>query len=402
MKTLYLFIALLACSLITNAQTQSSNQDNQYFNTAERLLRTDGNLTIGGYGEVHYNQSLDSDVKSNGLLDVHRIVLLFGYQFNERTQFITEVEFEHVSEVYIEQAFLQYKINNSLNLRGGLLLAPMGIINEYHEPNTFNGVERPHIDKLIAPTTWREIGVGFTGNIAPASLRYQAYIMNGFNGYDEGGKFRGKDGLRKGRQKGAESYISSPNLAAKVEYFGIRGLNIGLSGYFGKSQSTMYDGLDKNDAAAIAAADSSVVSINMIGADFRYSNSGLQLKGQLYYNSLGNTKAYNEFTGKDGVNNDLGKSMIGYYAEVGYNVFRSMSQVKTQLIPFVRLESYDTQKTLEEGIERNKSYAANVITTGLTWKVAPNAAFKTDLQFVKTDADDKAKTTFNAGFGLMF
>ncbi|SMO33774.1 hypothetical protein SAMN06265379_101124 [Saccharicrinis carchari] len=400
MKTIFLFMALTACSIVMRAQV--ADNQNQYFNAAEKMLQTEGNLQVGGYAEVHYNQPLSSAVKSNGKLDVHRVVMLFGYQFNERTQFITEIEFEHVSEVYIEQAFLQYKINNALNLRAGLILTPMGIINEYHEPNTFNGVERPHIDKLIAPTTWREIGVGFTGVVVPANMRYQAYLMNGFNGFNGAGKFRGKDGLRKGRQKGAESYISSPNFTAKVEYFGIRGLNLGLSGYVGKSQSTLYDGINKDDVNALAVADSSVINMAMIGADFRYSRSGLSVKGQFYYNSLGNTNEYNVFTAKDGKNNDLGKSMIGYYAEVGYNVFNTVEEVKTELIPFIRLEKYDTQNSLEKGIVRNKAYAANVITTGLTWKVAPNAAFKSDVQFVKTEADNKAKASFNAGFGIMF
>ncbi len=399
MKTIVL-LAVALCTAATFAQTP--NDQNVYQNSAQRLLQTDGNLTIGGYAEAHFNQTLNGDVRNNGTLDVHRVVMLFGYRFNERTQFITELEFEHVSEVYVEQAFLQYKINNALNLRAGLMLTPMGIINEYHEPTTFNGVERPTVDKVIAPTTWREVGVGFAGTLTPAKMKYQLYVMNGFNGYDGSGKFRSKDGLRKGRQKGAESYISSPNLATKIEYFGIRGLNIGLSGYFGKTQSTLYDGIDKNDNEALAKADSSVVNISMLGADFRYSNSGLQLRGQLYYNSLGNTKEYNEFTATDGKNNDLGKSMIGYYIEAGYDVFSTMSEIKTALIPFIRYEKYDTQNTLEEGIVRNPANSANIVTTGLTWKVAPNAAFKTDLQFVKSAAQDKATTIFNAGFGVMF
>lgn len=400
MKTLFLILAFAACSMLMRAQLTENK--NLYFNAAERLLHTEGNLKIGGYAEVHYNQPISSEVRSNGTLDVHRVVMLLGYQFNERTQFISEIEYEHVSEVYVEQAFMQYKINNAFNLRAGLILTPMGIINEYHEPNTFNGVERPHIDNLIAPSTWREIGVGFTGVFVPAKMRYQAYVMNGFNGFDGTGKFRGKDGLRKGRQKGAESYISSPNFAAKIEYFGVRGLNLGLSGYFGKSQSTLYDGINKDDNNALTLADSSIVNMAMIGADLRYSTKGLQLRGQLYYNSLGNTKEYNEFTAINGKNNDLGKSMIGYYAEVAYNVFNTVDKVKTELIPFVRVEKYDTQNSVEQGMVRNKAYAASVITTGLTWKMVPNAAFKTDIQFVKTEADDKAKATFNAGFGLMF
>ena len=60
--------------------------------------------------------------------------------------------------------------------------------------------------KNIAPTTWREIGIGINGRFDEAAIKYQLYIVNGFNGYTgDAGKFRGKDGLRKGRQKGAKS-----------------------------------------------------------------------------------------------------------------------------------------------------------------------------------------------------
>ncbi len=52
-------------------------------------------------------------------MDVHRLVLLFGYKFSPRVSFITEIELEHVSEVYVESAFLNYKVNDWLSLRGG-------------------------------------------------------------------------------------------------------------------------------------------------------------------------------------------------------------------------------------------------------------------------------------------
>ena len=105
-------------------------------NTSEVLMNSDQKLTIGGYAQIDYNQKFSSDTRSNGNLDVHRMVLMFGYRFNPKTQFIAEVEYEHVEEVYVEQAFLNYQINDWLNFRGGLMLIPMGIINEYHEPTT--------------------------------------------------------------------------------------------------------------------------------------------------------------------------------------------------------------------------------------------------------------------------
>ncbi len=401
MKRILFFSALLLSAMFLNAQTLEQEKAT-YQNLADQLLSSKSKLTIGGYGEVHYHQPLNSDVRQNGELDVHRMVMLFGYQFSERTQFVTELEFEHVSEVYVEQAFLQHKINKSINFRGGLLLIPMGIVNEYHEPTTFNGVERPLVDNKIAPTTWREIGFGLAGNIQPASLKYQAYVVNGFNGYDGTAKLNGKNGLRSGRQKGASSYISSPNFTGKVEYYGIRGLNIGLSGYFGDTQSKLYNGIAKDNDAALAKADSSVVGISMIGLDARYNLKGLQLRGQLYSVSLSNTNEYNRFTGKNKTTpNDLGSRMSGYYVEAGYNVFRHFEKVKTELVPFVRLEGYDTHADVESNITRNQSYKNSVVTAGLTLKLAQGAVLKTDMQWVKPDGGSTTKV-FSAGLGVMF
>lgn len=399
MKTTAILI-LIQLSCVLAFSQNADNTSNQYSNTASNLLSQHNKLVIGGYGEVHYNQGLEEGTQQNGTLDVHRVVMLFGYNFTNKTQFITELEFEHVKEVYVEQAFLQHKINPYINLRAGLMLTPMGIINEYHEPTTFNGVERPLIDKYISPSTWREIGFGATGNIMPASLKYQAYVMNGFNGYDGSSHLGGKNGLRKGRQKGAESYISSPNFAGKVEYYGIRGLNLGVSGYFGKTQSSLYDGLDKNDNAALAVADSSVIGISMLGLDARYSLQGFEFRGQLYYASLSNSDQYNAFTA-DGDLNDLGSSMIGYYAEVAYNVLRTVD-TSMKLLPFVRYEFLNTHHSVESNIAKNLAYEKTAITTGLTLSLSKGTVVKADLQYLKDAQSNKYEKTFNAGIGVMF
>nr|WP_319267964.1 hypothetical protein [uncultured Draconibacterium sp.] len=400
MKKLSIILMLLVGGLCAMAQN-NDNSPNQYTNSADNLLTQNSKLLVGGYGEVHYNQPLSGDTYNNGKLDVHRVVMLLGYNFNEKTQFISEIEYEHVKEVYVEQAFLQYKLNNAINFRGGLMLVPMGIINEYHEPTTFNGVERPLIDNTITPTTWREIGFGISGTILPASLKYQAYVMNGFNGYDGSAKLSGAKGMRSGRQKGAESFVSSPNFAGKIEYFGIRGLNLGVSAYLGKTQSKLYDGIDKDDDAAVAMADSSVVGISMLGLDARYSISGLQLRGQLYYASLSNTDEYNTFTATDGSLNDVGSAMIGYYAEAAYNVFRTVD-TELQLTPFVRYEFLNTHSSVENNIAKNAAYEKTAITTGLTLALTKGAVVKTDIQFVKNAATDTYAKTFSAGIGVMF
>lgn len=224
--------------------------------------------------------------------------------------------------------------------------------------------------------------------------------MNGFNGFDGQARIGGANGLRGGRQKGASSYISAPNFTGKVEYFGVRGLNLGLSGYFGNTQSTLYNGISKDDNAALAKADSSVVGISMVGADARYSFKGLKLTGQIYYTAFSNTEEFNAFTKNKGGGN-IGSSMFGYYIDLGYNVLRTLDTEK-QLIPFVRYSNYDTHLTVSKNITDNLAYRKNVVTTGLSFFPTSGAVVKADMQFVKTGATDKYAKTFSAGVGVMF
>ena len=152
MKNLYLittfsilsFLNLTAQQTITNQNTTAADslaqslQINGYQRILSNLSGIPQGVTIGGYGEILYNQPNNL----NGELDVQRLVMLFGYKFDERVQFVTEIEYEHVKEVYVEQAFVNYSIANAVNIRAGLMLVPMGIINEFHEPTTFNGKAR--------------------------------------------------------------------------------------------------------------------------------------------------------------------------------------------------------------------------------------------------------------------
>ena len=369
----------------------------QELNTASRMMQDEDRLTVGGYAQIDYNQPLSNGAYSNGNLDVHRMVLMFGYKFNQKVQFISEVEFEHVKEVFVEQAFLQYEITPWLKFRGGLMLIPMGIINEYHEPSTFNGVERPNLDKYIVPTTWREIGAGFAGVFPTAALSYQLYVVNGFKGYDGDPYLSGSNGFRKGRQKGAESFMSSPNLTFKVNYFGISGLQLGLSAYTGNTQSTLYNGIEKSDTESIALADSSVVGLTMLGMDARYNLGGLHLRGQLNYGWVSNSASYNEFTGSD-----LGSSLGGWYGEVSYDLFHGVERFESGLIPFVRYEQYNTHASVEAPTTLNPSFNRTDLTIGLGWRMVRGAMLKADYQVFNRDDESESKQQFNMGVAVWF
>ena len=385
-KTTLLFAILL--SAVTFAQTvqdsTTTNPQNQ-LNAAQTILNgtLKKGLTIGGYGQIDYNQP-EGD---NGKLDVHRLVMLLGYKFNDKVQFVTEIEYEHVKEVFVEQAFLQYSVSDNVNLRGGLMLVPMGIVNEYHEPTTFNGVERPSMDKSIVPTTWREIGVGVSGRLNDANLRYQAYIFNGFISVN-GSKFLGgSNGLRNGRQKGAESTINKPNLSTKVDYYGIANLRLGLSGYTGHSQAE--DAVDSE-----VGAD---VGISMIGLDARYAKRRFSARGQYIHAKLSDTKAYNAKYASA----NLGSELKGWYVESAYNLLPLNNEQK--LNAFLRYEQFDTHAaTQDAGILRNLGYNRNEWTAGLSYHIVPGAVLKADYQIKDNAVATSSKNQLNLGIGVWF
>lgn len=384
MKQIILSVVVLM-SAIVNAQTTTEKVENQQQqNSSEKILSKEKKspLTIGGYGEITYNQP-EGD---NGELDVQRLVLMFGYKFNDKVQFITEVEFEHVKEVFVEQAFLQYSLNDNLNLRGGLMLVPMGLINEYHEPVTFNGVERPKVDGSIVPTTWREIGIGISGKSDEASLKYQAYIFNGFASVNGSKVLGGKNGLRNGRQKGAQSTINTPNFSTKVDYYGIKGLRLGLAGYFGRTQA-------EDDVDMLDGAD---VGIAMIGFDARYTNKRFAARGEFINASLSDTEDYNALNSAD-----LGSKLQGWYLETSYNL---LPQDKEQeLWAFARYEDYDTHASVDGSLTKNDAFDRNDITFGLSYKIAKGAVVKTDYQIKSNEvAGSDSKGQFNFGLGIWF
>ena len=362
-------------SLSVNPQTQ--------INAAQRILSGNINsgVTVGGYGEITYNQP-EGD---NGELDVQRLVLLFGYKFSDKVQFVTEIELEHVQEVFVEQAFVQYTLGDNINARGGLMLVPMGITNEYHEPTTFNGVERPSIDASIVPTTWREIGVGVQGRFNEISLGYQAYIFTGFQTLNGTKTLGGSNGLRNGRQKGIQSTVDSPNFSAKVDYYGLPGLRLGLSGYFGRTQAE----------DEVEEIDGSSVGLSMIGFDARYAYKRFTARGQFIHASIKDTEAYNIL-----YTADLGSALQGWYIEGAYNL---LPQTKNQqLFAFARYSDYDTHASVAGGLTKNNSYARDELTFGLSFKMAPGAVLKADYQVRNNDGLTDTPNRLNVGLGVWF
>lgn len=392
MKSITFLFVFLFTLLLTAQTVTDSTKTNTLLqvNTSQRILSgtSASGLTIGAYGEIVYNQV----EQANGVLDVHRLVVFLGYRFDDRTQFVSEIEVEHVEEIFVEQAFVNYNVANNVSLRGGLMLVPMGLINEYHEPTTFNGVERPTVDNVIVPTTWRELGVGVSGKLNDISLGYQVYIFNGFKSTiadGEGGVsgvLKGDKGLRGGRQKGIKSTVDSPTFSAKLDYYGISGLRLGFAGYFGKTQAT--DEIEDLEGANIG--------ISMLGLDARYVYQRFTARGQFVHASLSDTDKYNSLTGRD-----LGSALQGWYVEGAYNLL-PMNK-KQKLYAFARYEKYDTHASTAGTLQKNEAYDRTDLTTGLTYHIAPGVAIKGDYQFRSNAVNGSdVNNRLNLGIGVWF
>ena len=385
MKKIRLLGVLLATAVgFSQTSTDSINIPKQPQNSAQQILNTTilKGITIGGYGQIDYNQK----ESKSGTLDVHRMVVLLGYKFSDKVQLVTEIEYEHVKEVFIEQAFLNYTIANNINIRGGLMLIPMGIINEYHEPTTYNGVERPSVDKSIVPTTWREIGIGISGRIDEANLKYQAYVFNGFASVNGTKVLGGANGLRNGRQKGAESTISTPTFSAKIAYYGIQGLRLGLSAYVGRTQA-------KDEVKDIPGA---TVGITMIGLDARYNYKRFSARGQFIHTNISDTQAYNNLN-----NAQLGSQLQGWYIEGAFHIISLTKEQK--LMAFTRYENFDTHAGVTGTLIRNLAYNRKELTFGLSYHIASGAVVKADYQLKNTEVPNTTTNhQLNIGLGFWF
>ena len=208
--------------------------------------------TIGGYGELHYNNlNAEDPSRDVDMIDLHRFVLFFGHEFNDRTRFYSEFEVEHAfvadsggdtpGEVEIEQAFIEFDLRQDLYAKAGLFLIPVGILNETHEPDSFYGVERNDVENIIVPSTWWEAGAGINGRFG-SGWNWDATFTSGLEMPTTGSNaFR----VRSGRQKVAKAVANDGALTGRLRYTGIAGLQAAMTVQYQFDPSQVAgDGLD--------------------------------------------------------------------------------------------------------------------------------------------------------------
>ncbi|MGZ4959356.1 MAG: hypothetical protein ACXV7J_08890 [Methylomonas sp.] len=366
-------------------------------------------VSIGGYGEAMYtnyaNPRGDSTTNKDSA-DLERAVIYLGYKFNDWIILNNEIEFEHAStgegaeskgEVSVEFSQLDFLLNPKYNVRAGLMLVPMGFINEMHEPTTYHGNHRPDVERFIIPSTWREMGAGLFGEILPG-LQYRMYAMNGLNA-----KEFSNIGISEGRQGGSNAKAEDFAFTGRLDYTPdfAPGLMIGTSTFLGNSSQKDIVNFD-NQAVNVFT--------QLYEGHIQYKYRGLELRALGAWGKINNTEFLNTQIAGTG---PVGKENFGWYAEGAYDIMPLLWKNSSQyLAPFIRVERYNTLAAVatdpNTGTAFDKSTGLDrwIYQAGLSYKPIDNIVIKADYRNINDQklvpAGVPFGDEFNLGFGFIY
>ena len=361
-------------------------------------------VSIGGYGELAL--TAPSKRKQNGdpsaqkkQLDLRRAVLYFGYKYNDWILFNSEIEFEHAGsgegdekrgEIGVEQAYLDFKLHEKLGVRAGLLIVPLGLVNETHEPTSFHGVNRPSVETAIIPSTWRENGAGVFGEAGPVS--YRTYVVAGLHGIGTADPktdgFTAANGIRGGRTEGTNTFIEDLAWTGRLDVAPAAGVKAGVGAYVGQA-----------DQGLTVRSIPVTLWETHVAAEWR----GASVKALYAEGRIGNADSLNAAQGNtDAAKNSVGSRLFGGYAEAAFDLLTLARNSKGQsLSPFFRYERYDTQLRTPSSFSKDPANSRVEYTLGATYKPVPQVAVKLDQQWKRNQARTGVNQ-WNLGLAYIF
>jgi len=316
-------------------QAQSVEQKQQSAATASPADESTASTTVSSYGEIGYTRPTKAPEKSN--VSVGRAVIFVGHRFDEATKMVGEFEWENAitsgqdsGEAEVEQLYVQHDFKIGVSGVAGLYLMPAGLINQNHEPTAYYGVFRPDVDTMIIPSTWREVGLGLSGQ-TDIGLSWDAGVTTDQN------LSKWDPAADEGRVRGPLQAIHQEGQFATARDFAVHGaLNwrgpgtlLGASVFTGKIGQQQPDFLGN---------DSRLLLWEVHG---RYEVSGLDLAAEYARGTISKTDALNtNFLTNGTANPTLVPSLFyGGYVQLAYRVWQDGY---FKLIPFGRYEILNT------------------------------------------------------------
>lgn len=356
---------------------------------ASKVYSVNRGVSIGGYGEYNYRNVVSDGGGAKDEYDTLRLVLYTGYKFNDWLIFNSEIEFEHQitgedadGEVKVEFANIDVLLDPKINLRSGLVLVPMGFINEIHEPPFFHGNLRPVVERAILPSTWSAGGAGLFGELLPG-LSYRTYAVVGLDasGFSD-------SGLRGGRQEGIQT-AEDFAWVGRLDYSPFSILSIGASAYLGNSGQDGEYG-DPND---LRKPD---VFTQIYEVHGQMRTHGFEARVLGAWSEIDDAAILSMAD----PTNPVSSSQWGWYGEIAYNVLPLIvADTGQYLAPWFRYSMYDTQADVPTGFVSDPSQDRDVIEAGLSYKPIPNVVFKLDYRNQDSDGGEMVdEVRIGAGF----
>lgn len=373
---------------------------------ASKVYGVQRGLSIGGYGETNFRKVTKDIGGLRDEFDFLRFVIYTGYKFNDWIVLNTETEFEHAStassissgsgEVSVEFAYLDFLLHEKVNVRAGLVLVPMGFINEIHEPPFFHGNVRPEVERELLPSTWRANGAGLFGELLPG-LQYRTYGLTGLNAKG----FRNTN-IRSGRQSGNRERAEDWAWVARLDYAFAPSSLVGGSVYLGDSgQSLSYGSTDP----AVGLVKESVFT-QIYEAHAQYRAYGLETRALFALIDVGDADQLSRDSDITGTNGTKGRpiadTMLGWYLEAAYDILPLLIEDTTQyLAPWLRYSRVDTQNSVPDGFTPDLTQDRDAYELGLTYKPIPQVAIKADYRILDAKRGTRPDE-LRLGLGFVF
>jgi len=364
-------------ALKSDAAKEPAPAEKNSLQTVNRIL---SKTSFGGYGELDYIfRRENGNGKGANIFDPHRIVLYVNSELSDWITLYTELEWEHGGDgkngkIPVEQAYLDFKIADPFNIKAGLLLVPLGGINTNHEPTNFNSTERPDLDRILIPSTWREMGAGIHGSLG-SRANYELLVLNGL----DGSKFSAENGIRNGRQDMDADMNSDKAFAGRLEVRPATNLYTNLSFYTGNSA--------KNGTAYTTVA----------AFDGKYRINDLELAGEYVQIYQDDPKSL----GTDPSKGEIGKTMSGYWVEGAYHVMpQNLKTGKLHEADAIVFARYSRINPQEDVSSESGKYEREYTTIGISFKPVPNVAVKADYQWYDDNRATGEKALDNDKFQI--
>jgi hypothetical protein len=219
-------------------------------------------VAIGGYAEANYQYLQENGITEGHQFQMRRLTLFVSSSISNRVKFLSEIEFEDgTKEINIEFASVDFEFNSLLNLRGGVVMNPIGAFNQNHDGPKWEFVDRPVAATQMLPATFSNVGFGLYGKKFSRdwAFAYEAYLTNGFDeriiANEENKTFL--PATKENPDRFEESFNGSPLFTGKIAVRNIKIGELGLSYMSGVYNKFEDDGLvlDKKRRAEVFAVD---------------------------------------------------------------------------------------------------------------------------------------------------